>query len=238
MRTESRHLEYDAVDNLRYLAVGGGGDAVVDRSDDGRFTPATVRALSHDLRHPCATIRALAAAIEVEADLPEKAKNRLRQIVAEARRVEELCGQVLTEAPRKTGVTRLDRVVRDIVAAHPRVSATASPVIARIEELDLRRILWNLIDNALRAVGTDGSVVVSVSTEDDEVVLTVSDDGPGFGAAAPGTAGLGLGIVTSLVERAGGRLEILSDGRGVAARVMFPRLSVTGYDTVVSAVKS
>lgn len=219
MRTDALGAQERAPSRL-LRAVGGS-----QSTDAGAgVSYARLRELSHDVRHPCATIRALAAAIEAEAELPEAVRRRLGQIVAEARRVDQLCTDVLRPSAPPAARTRVDSVVRDIASAHPRLAVDAAvPLPAAIDELALRRVLWNLIDNAVRAAGPHGHVTVASWRRGSEVVVEVGDDGPGFGAAGAGMAGLGLGIVTSLVERAGGRVEICPlDAGGVAVRVVLP----------------
>lgn len=101
-----------------------------------------------------------------------------------------------------------------------------------------RRILSNLVDNALRY---GGSARVRVGLSDGEAVVTVDDDGPGVPHASlermtvaferlepsrnrdTGGAGLGLTIVKALVESQGGRLELQNRAQGgLRATVRLP----------------
>lgn len=195
-------------------------------SAEGSDSHETLRELCHDLRHPSATIRALAAAVEIECDLPERALNRLHQIVAEARRIDLLCTQVLSTDADANEIIRLDHVVAEVVwgakVQHQGLQVLCSPVLCRIDGSSARRIVGNLIDNACRAAGPEGSVLVSVWSTKTEVRLEVSDDGPGFGAAPEGTAGLGLPIVRSLASRFGGRVEVRSSEGGASVVVILP----------------
>ena len=53
--------------------------------------------------------------------------------------------------------------------------------------------------------------------------IDVTDDGPGFGNGPPGTAALGLSVVTALLESCGGRMEVRApDGRGASVRIVVP----------------
>jgi signal transduction histidine kinase len=70
----------------------------------------------------------------------------------------------------------------------------------------LRRTFSNVLDNAVRAAGPDGTVSVEIRRRDDGVMLIVEDNGPGFGEIPRG-AGLGLSAVVRNVIRYGGRME-------------------------------
>lgn len=104
------------------------------------------------------------------------------------------------------------------------------------EEGRLRQVLLNLLRNANEAIGTrQGRIVVRTARRKGEAVVEVVDNGPGMDAAtlarvfdpffttrAEGT-GLGLSVSRSLVDAAGGRLEMESEpGKGTTARVALP----------------
>jgi two-component system OmpR family sensor kinase len=96
------------------------------------------------------------------------------------------------------------------------------------------------VDNALRYTGRGGRVDVTAAQTAEGPALEVIDNGPGIplqerervfdrfyrraGTDVPGS-GLGLAIVRSIAERHGARVALESgpDGRGLAARVVFPR---------------
>ena len=103
------------------------------------------------------------------------------------------------------------------------------------DELRLRQVLGNLVDNALRY--GDGAVLLRSREVGGGVEIEVSDEGEGFepelaeraferfargdGARTrPGT-GLGLSIVRAIAEAHGGRAEIVP-GRGGAVRIWLP----------------
>jgi signal transduction histidine kinase len=103
----------------------------------------------------------------------------------------------------------------------------------------LRRVVTNLIDNALKFTPERGSVAISVRDVDGRVVFRVADSGPGIperdlhhiferfyrSAAAPRASGSGLGLslCKEIVTRHGGSISISNrDGGGCEASAAFP----------------
>ena len=100
-------------------------------------------------------------------------------------------------------------------------------------------LLRNLLENSIRNVSPGGRVALEVAAGDRDVVLTVSDNGPGIprteraraferfyripGSAAGGS-GLGLSIVGRIVELLGGEIALAAPaaGTGLVVRVTLP----------------
>ncbi|HEY8199742.1 MAG TPA: ATP-binding protein, partial [Actinomycetota bacterium] len=85
-----------------------------------------------------------------------------------------------------------------------------------VDEVGLRRSLANLVENATRAAGPEGSVLVRVRRARTWIHCEVSDSGPGFGKGPSGSQSLGLTIVDRLARSHGGRLEVLDSTLGGA----------------------
>ncbi len=118
----------------------------------------------------------------------------------------------------------------------------------------LRGALLNLVDNAVKATGDDGTIRLAARVGT-EVVFEVSDDGRGisvedqqlvfdrfrrFAESAYGGTGLGLAIVKAVAEAHGGRVELTSAaGRGCRVTMMLPRSrvrAVTATEAVTAEV--
>ncbi|WP_145803943.1 ATP-binding protein [Kribbella amoyensis] len=128
-------------------------------------------------------------------------------------------------------------VVRDVVEplepttpivlefhARRRPATAAGGYRVGMSRVALRRVVRNLVGNALRAA-PDGRVEVRVGpgTDPTGVAIEVADSGPGFGQAPRGLAGHGLSIVAGLTSAAGGDLEIgRSDLGGARVTVTLP----------------
>lgn len=103
----------------------------------------------------------------------------------------------------------------------------------------LLRVLRNLLSNAIKYSFNGSSIILQVHAQEGEVVLTVSDDGPGIAEEQqarvleeyvrlpndqnqPGL-GLGLAISSTLAELLGGRLELHSrPGHGTRVSLILP----------------
>ena len=184
----------------------------------------SIREICHDLRNPIATISALAAAAMTQmssSDNGTDVRRRLQQIQDETRRMTQLVRQLLddTTAPRMLDAA----VVAGEVAASCRVTfpgtiqvmASAGAKVL-VDEVGLRRSLANLVENATRAAGPDGSVLVRVRRARRWIHCEVSDSGPGFGHGPSGSQSLGLTIVDRLARSHGGRLEVCDSSLGGA----------------------
>jgi two-component system, OmpR family, sensor kinase len=113
------------------------------------------------------------------------------------------------------------------------------PGLAAVSDEDLAIILDNLVENALLYSPDGGTVTLECGREGAQVVVAVSDEGPGLrpgeeeqvferfarGSGGRGTAGTGLGlaIVATLARRWGGSARISNRSEGGArAEVRFP----------------
>ncbi|HEY2777040.1 MAG TPA: HAMP domain-containing sensor histidine kinase [Gaiellaceae bacterium] len=207
---------------------------------------------SHDLRTPVAAIRAMLEAIEDGVAAADEYLPVLRdQTVALGAVIDDLfelaridAGVLSVELERlsvgEVVVSCVRALEADAQARHVDLRARVDrglPAVAGAPE-HVRRVLWNLLANALRHTPSDGSVVVFAEPVGDEVHIGVEDSGVGLSAEAEkrmferfwrgdparsradANAGLGLAIARGLVEAQGGRIWA-ENRRGGGARVAF-----------------
>jgi len=120
--------------------------------------------------------------------------------------------------------------------------AGIEPCRASTNPADLRSILDNLLENAVRYTPSGGCVDVWLGTAKDESIIEIIDTGPGIPSESldlvfdrfyrvPGSgvegSGIGLAIVRSAAERSGINVELKNRGEpsGLIARVSTPRIT-------------
>lgn len=233
-------------------------NAMLDRIDSATSLQRTfVGDAAHELRSPLASLRVqleVAARMGPEHDWEELVDDvlldvdRLDRLVADLlalARIDESAGMLRSHEP-------VD--VRGLLVAvvggygHSRVPVTlsAGPAAIVLGDADgLRRVLVNLIDNAVRYAGHGVTVALATGREHGAPTATiaVSDDGPGIPEAERdrvfdrfyrteasrsrelGGTGLGLPIARELVRAHGGAIRLTSsrsDGTGLTAEVTLP----------------
>jgi signal transduction histidine kinase len=119
---------------------------------------------------------------------------------------------LVDEAIAVLGASQAVSVVTEVTGAAP---TSADPV-------PLRRAIGNVLDNALRAAGSSGTVQVRVGPEGPLSCIEVTDDGSGYGRITAGQ-GYGMSVVGSALHACHGRLEISSGpGPGTTVRMLIP----------------
>jgi two-component system OmpR family sensor kinase len=189
---------------------------------------------SHELRTPVTTLLGNVEFAARHGADPEV----LEELQRDARRLARLVDDLLALERADSGVRAdatvdLGEVVRAVVGAHAgeasggraRVECEGvDHVVVRGDQSALVRAVENLVENALVHGPADRPVTVSLSRVDGWARLTVRDEGPGpdladrdrlferfwrgTGAAGRPGSGLGLSIVSAIVERHAGRVAV------------------------------
>jgi signal transduction histidine kinase len=199
-----------------------------------------VAAASHDLRTPLASLRLLVESIDDGVVTGETRDRYLREIRTHVGVLGDLVDDLFELSRIEAGEiswtmrqVELGELIDDTVAAMRApaaargvtVAAELPPgqVIAEANAEKVQRVLFNLIQNAIRHTPADGSVTVRARNQQrGGVEVEVADDGEGIpdgadervfeafyrGDAARGEdgAGLGLAISRAIVEAHGGRI--------------------------------
>ncbi len=168
---------------------------VLRRTDDLRS--ALVRAVSHDLRTPLASIIASAGALRQEGAASGEAAELLGSIEDEARRLDRIVANLLDLSRIEAGAVRpelgwydIGALVDDVLGrlhaltqgrrVEVDVADDLPPV--RIDYVEIDQVLTNLVDNAARHTPPGVEIRVAARKLPDAVELEVADRGPGLPA--------------------------------------------------------
>jgi signal transduction histidine kinase len=217
-----------------------------------------VASVSHDLRTPLTTLQLIAEGLEDNIFEPERTREQLRTLATHVRALGALVDDLFELSRLEAGDIRwsmervyVDELLRETIdAMRPHADAggveirtefTGALTPARGNPEKLQRVLFNLIQNAIRHTPADGSVVVRATPMAERgVEVEIADSGEGIApelrdrifepfvqgpsrvAGANGSSGLGLAIARAIVEAHGGRIWVAEASRGTHVRFSLP----------------
>ncbi len=196
--------------------------------------------LAHELNQPLSAIRSYAQAAQRflanDPSEPDEARRALTGIVAGNRRAEEVIKRIRMALKKEPfNRTRLDvrEIIQEVIMLlgskardqnillRLELAADLPPVLG--DHIQLQQVLFNLIINAMEAMGGEGDdfreiVVLAVRVKSDVVTISVRDSGVGidekqgdilfdtFYTTKAEGMGMGLSISRSIIEEHSGRL--------------------------------
>jgi two-component system OmpR family sensor kinase len=213
---------------------------------------------SHEIKTPLATMKILIESLLYQDKLNEdvtrdflgdvnKEIDRLNLVISDLLRmvqydqteeslkpedvsVDELC----REAARRLSPIALQKGIT--------IETKLEPVNAWADPVKLEQVLFNIIDNAIKYTDGDGAVNVSLTKENGNAKISISDQGIGIPekdlphifdrfyrvdkarSRATGGTGLGLSIVEKIVNMHGGKVRVNSvEGKGTTFVVLIPQ---------------
>ncbi len=215
----------------------------------------TLSAASHDIRSELGQIK-LVAKLAQNTDAAAEREDYLRQLIGKADGISALLNAGLVAARIETELTRLQldsvhlaRLVNSVVDDARLTAGPGRPfevdvpqeIVVRADEIQLRRVLANLLDNAVKYSPDGRPVSVRAAVGSDGVWISVRDEGRGIApeeqsrifepfhrvSDRSGTPGFGLGLYVCwrIVEAHGGRITVESQpGVGSVFRfVLLPK---------------
>jgi PAS domain S-box-containing protein len=231
-----------------------------------RLKSELLSTVSHELRTPLAAIKGFTSTMLRYGDRlsTEEQREFLQDIEEASDRLAELVGNLLNMSRLEAALlsiesepldlaplvreeagtfqSRLNRRKQQLIMQVP---DSLPPVLADARRM--RQVLANLLDNAAKYTPVGGRITVSAGEEENEVVLSVADTGPGIPpehltqifepfhrvdsrlTRTVGGTGLGLAITRRILDAQGGRIEVQSQlGTGATFIVRLPILADQG----------
>jgi PAS domain S-box-containing protein len=232
---------------------------ITQRKEVERMKTEFVALVSHELRTPLTAIRGFSETIFDYWDeiTPEQRRHYLSIILEESKRLSSMVTDFLDITRLEAGGIEMAHAEVELAAllarvaelfkehpSHPRFAVNVGRGAERVngDPEQLYRLLVNLAGNAVKYTPEGGVVTLATAADGAEIVLSVSDAGPGIAEAdreklfrkffrsndavslkTPGT-GLGLAICKGIADAHGGRIWVESaPGRGATFKVSLPR---------------
>ncbi len=221
-----------------------------------RIKSEFVTTVSHDLRSPLTAILGYVELIERAGPLNQQQQEFVRRVQMSVEQITRLISDLLDLGRIEAGLDATKEKTPIAVLARYaleglRGSAETKGLNLEVDlpedlpmilgsPVRLRQMIGNLLENAIKYTPSGGTVRLEARHEADQIILRVSDTGPGIPAAdqpylfdkfyrgtnvrddQPGT-GLGLSIVKSIVDQHGGRIWVDSRlGEGTTFTVVLP----------------
>jgi two-component system sensor histidine kinase PilS (NtrC family) len=189
-------------------------------------------ALAHEIRNPLGAVAGSVRQLARYAQAGASEQKLVDIVTRESERLNRLVNEILTfskERELRRERTNLVPLVedtlllverRELSQGKIRVLSSLPPqaVEVNVDSGQIKQLLWNLCDNALRAMPAGGTLRVGLEEEDGVVRIRVADTGLGltveqcdkifepFESSFAGGTGLGLAIVYQIVQGHGGRV--------------------------------
>ena len=231
---------------------------ITDLKEVERVRSEFIHTVSHDLRSPLTSVIGYTELVERAGSLNDTQREFLKRIQESVQHITSLINDLLELGSIEAGLdTRREFVQLDgilnytlemlqgqIKAKHIKLhTEIAAPLPAlRANPVRLRQVLDNVVGNAIKYSHDQGDVTVAMRAEDEQIIVQVTDNGPGIPAkdqahifdkfyrgsniSAQAGSGLGLAIVKTIVEAHQGRMWVESTvGKGSTFFIILPILA-------------
>lgn len=221
-----------------------------------KLKAAILSSLSHELKSPIASLRAgLTALLAPQAGLQPEQQELLLDLDRQATRLDRLVGDMLALSRLEAGLeldkephgfaelvgTALYQLRSDLKGHEVAVDLADDLPPVEVDELQVGRVLTNLIENALEWAPATGALAIGAVAGDASLEAWVENDGPAiapvdldrifetFWTRRARGSGLGLAICKRVVEAHGGTIRAENRRRGPRFTFTLPLARVTAH---------
>jgi putative PEP-CTERM system histidine kinase len=204
----------------------------------------------HDLKNLTTSLSLVVENAEEHIGNPDFQQDAIRTIGNTLSKMKRLM-QRLKSIPEKISLEisleDVDLLSRETVAelaqqkSGMRIECNGSPVFCSVDREEMRKVIVNLVQNALEANNEYGSVQVTTCRENGSVCIRISDNGCGmtkdflkqqlfkpFSTTKQNGLGIGLYQCKQIVEAHGGKIEVTSEvGKGTVFKICLPAPETT-----------
>lgn len=204
--------------------------------------------MAHEVNNPLAALKMSLDSLSRRLPGNSEELVRIQRAVASANRCQRIVNEMLAFSREPWIDRNLDvmavvtQTVNIFAKEHPGGTAVSMDFVeplppVMLDQLQIQQALMNILVNASEAMHGGGAVRVATKREGDQVLLSISDNGPGMSkeflarifepfhtSKSHGRGhGLGLSITVQLVRRNGGQIAVESEvGKGTTFIIRFP----------------
>jgi PAS domain S-box-containing protein len=232
--TESKKLQEQMARSERFVTIGH-----------------MAAKIAHEIRNPLSSIslnaELLGDEIKSRSFDKDEAESLLKSIMNEVDRLANLTNEYLQFSRMPVTVSNkydLKKIITNIKLFLDKelkskkidleLNLPQAPVVSFIDKDKIRQVLLNLIKNSIESLNTDGLIYITVSQNEIETHILVSDNGPGvekedqqkifepFYTTKKVGTGLGLAISKQMVEDQNGSIHYLDNKPGAQFLIILP----------------
>ena len=223
-----------AIERVHYVEIAQ--DALVTMESE-RLRNAVLGAISHDLNTPLTTIVATSELLKQQTNADDPRYQYVTMLYEQSIRMRNLVVNLLDMARLQSGKVKLKkewqlleevvgtalRAMKETLVAHQIIIDLPSDLpLLEFDAVLIDRVLCNLLDNVAKYVPSGGKICISAEKKQQEVWVSVADDGPGLpenskdqifekftrGEKESTKAGVGLGlsICKAIIEAHDGKI--------------------------------